>query len=538
MSFVSKNLLVKLLLLANLFLMGFLLLGPVNDSPTSDEPPHLLSGYVALKYGQNYFDPEHPLLAKSIAALPLVFQDVKMDQNDPNFVQQSKWLDVGKMFKASRTWLDYSGNSPDSILFWSRLPMILLTLFFGGVLFIFTRKLFGAPTALVATFLYATEPIFLANGALVDTDIAATGFILTTVFALYLYAERQTPKRLALLTVSLAAAFLSKFSTFYLAPIIVLGMLYIYWKNKKFLYLHLVYLIIGTLGLISLFYGIISLRTEGIAGFYPKVWIYGLRAVFDQVSDSARFTYLLGHGYYGSKTYYFPVLIATKTQVLTLLGLILGIFYLIRKKLNISTDNLILVFTPPLLFFAASLVSKLNIGIRHVMPIYPFIIMIAAAGFVVLAKTLTQNLKTKTLMALVLLIAIFVASRGWSVVTTYPYFLSYYNVIAGGTDNGWKISQDSNYDWGQDVKRLADWVKQNNVESIAMDNYSGIYSAEYYHISFTLMGPEKTDYKGYVALSASVIGFYQDKKYSYKWITDKYQPIARAGKSIFIYKVK
>ena len=535
----SKNLLVKLLLVLNLAGLGLLLIGSmINVSPTSDEPPHLLSGYTALKFGQNYHDPEHPLLVKTIAAFPLLFENIRYNQNDPNLVNQQWNFDVGKMFKGARSWLNYQGNNPDQILFSSRIPMVLLTIFFGKILFLFTKKLFGSAAALLATFLYATEPIILANGNLIDTDIAAMGWFLTTIFALYLYSERHSPKRLGLLILTLAAALLSKFSMVYLLPIVLALMVYFYYRDKKFLWQHLLFLVLGVFAIISLFYGVISFRKEGLAGFFPFEWLVGLGMVTNQVSDSARFSYLFGKSYYGSLWYYFPALVFTKTQILTLLGSILGIFYLWKKQFNLKLPQLVLIFSPALIFFAVALTAKLNIGLRHVLPIYPFLIMLSAAGYVTFFNVIlgvTKNLNVK--IVLTFLIATLFVGRLWSVATTYPNFLSYYNFTVGGTDNGWKVADDSNYDWGQDVKRLADWVKANNIKSIALDNYSGVYAADYYNIPYTLMGPEKTNYKGYVALSASVITYYEDKSYSYSWLINNHQPLARAGKSIFIYKI-
>ena len=56
---------------------------------------------------------------------------------------------------------------------------------------------------------------------------------------------------------------------------------------------------------------------------------------------------------------------------------------------------------------------------------------------------------------------------------SFPYFLSYYNELAGGSKNGWQVAVDSNYDWGQDLKRLTDFVEKNKIEKIAIDYFGG-----------------------------------------------------------------
>src|SRR3989344_3665191 len=74
----------------------------VKDSPTSDEPPHILSGYVFLRYGHNFIDQEHPLLVKSLATAPLLFLDIKTDLTNPKYTEQRYFPHVGNMFDNSR----------------------------------------------------------------------------------------------------------------------------------------------------------------------------------------------------------------------------------------------------------------------------------------------------------------------------------------------------------------------------------------------------------------------------------------------------
>ncbi len=510
----------------------------VHDSPTSDEPPHLLSGYVFLKYGADYIDIEHPLLAKGLAAAPLLFTTTKFNLTDPNYSSQKQVINVGKMFKASRTWLAYQGNNPDSLLFWGRLPMLWLTLAFGLVIFLLGSKLFGPWVGTLAVFFYATEPLVLANGPLVNTDLAAAGFVITTIYALILYSERQSPKRLLFLIVAIVAAFLSKYSTFYLAPV-VLGFVYVIAKPSGKSFKHLAILVGSTLGLIWLFYATMTFRDRGLLAIFPASYLSGLAETFKAVSTTKRFTYLLGESYFGSRIYYFPLLILVKTQLLTLLGVVLSLFYFWRKKLVLPKLQFWIFFLPLILYFALSLLSKFNIGLRHVLPIYPFLFILAAAGFMALIHNIRGLVhKNWVSLATIVVISVIILGRGYSLVTTYPHFLSYYNVIVG-TDNGWKIADDANYDWGQDVKRLADYVGDNNIQAIGFDNYTGLYAAkDYYHLPVFQFSPDQTNYKGYVALSTSTITFHQNKSVNYNWIVDNYKPIAKAGQSIFIYKIE
>lgn len=536
----QKNLLVKIIVIVNLVLMGVLMLFAVkDDSPTSDEPPHILSGYVALRYGHDYIDIEHPLLAKMVLATPLLFQDLKVDLSDPNYTIQKKELDIGKMFDASRSFLNYQDNNPDQILLSTRIPTIIMTMLFGIVVFLLTKNLFGDLAAMIAVFLYSTESVIISNGSLFNTDLPAAGFILLTIFALLLYSYRQSKKRLFFLIVAISAAFLSKFSTLFLLPIVLLLMELIYRRQKVRPRSHMIYLVGGASLSISLFYGLVSLRDRGVVGFLPLRYLEGVHKVFSSVSVEGRDSYLLGENYTGGRWYYFPILILTKTQILTLIGFILALILIYIKKIHLTKQVLLITLFPVTVYLLYALTSKFNIGLRHVLPIYPFLIIFAAAGFATLIHLLQKNLSGKlSLLTVVLVLAVIFGGRIWSVATTYPHFLSYYNILGGSTDNGWKIASDANYDWGQDVKRLADYVRNNKIKSIALDNFSGNYAAtDYYKIPLIRMYPDKKNYKGYVALSTSVITFYKNQKDNYNWIVDNYKIIGKAGKSIFIFKI-
>lgn len=536
---VPKNQIIYLAVFLLLTLMGLLMFASVlNDAPTADEPPHILSGYAALKFGDDYIDPEHPLLAKALASTPLLFQDLKFDKSDPGYVEQAEALNIGSMFAASRRFLDYQGNNPDAILFSTRIPMILLTASFGIVIFLFTRKLFGNLAAVIATGLYATEPLILAHGPLVNTDVPGASFILLSIFALYLYFERQSTKRLIFLILSVSVALLAKYSTFVIFPFILLLMAVFYLRQTKRAWTHILYMITGVLGCITIFYGLLSFREQGLLGFSLYQYVKGLIIVQYELSHDTRFSYLLGESYYGSRLYYFPIMLLAKTQLILVAGSFISLVLIALKKIRLSASIVLLLFIPAM-FFGSALITKFNIGVRHILPIYPFMIILTAAAIAILVRMSVSRFSGRLgiIIAGLLLLFIF-GSRIWSVASTFPGYLSYYNIAFGGTENGWKVADDSNYDWGQDVKRLADYVEKNQISSIAFDNYTGDYSAKYYKIPTTSISPKDKTYKGYLALSASVITFHENRKDNYSWVVDKYQPVARAGYSIFIYKIE
>ena len=132
-----------------------------------------------------------------------------------------------------------------------------------------------------------------------------------------------------------------------------------------------------------------------------------------------------------------------------------------------------------------------------------------------------------------------------SVIQTYPYFLSYYNFLGGGTREGYKIATDSNYDWGQDLKRLKDYADKNEIDKIAIDYFGGGNPAYYFGDRFEPWWSSKGPPHGWFAISATFLqgahgapaqGFIRTPEDSYEWLRG-YEPIGRAGTSIFIYRL-
>ncbi len=180
-------------------------------------------------------------------------------------------------------------------------------------------------------------------------------------------------------------------------------------------------------------------------------------------------SYLLGEITDTGKWYYFPLTYAMKepVPVLILLALasVVSVWQIVvrRKKYGLSTyladhkeEFGMLVFI--CIYMAASMKSPLNIGLRYIIPVIPFFYILLVCRF--------RNWKTSSSTHVRLKLAIVVVFLGWfgvDVARAYPYYLSYFNETIG-TEHGWQYVTDSNYDWGQDVKRLADFVEENNIK--------------------------------------------------------------------------
>ncbi|MBX3057010.1 MAG: phospholipid carrier-dependent glycosyltransferase [Anaerolineae bacterium] len=205
---------------------------------------------------------------------------------------------------------------------------------------------------------------------------------------------------------------------------------------------------------------------------------------------------------------------------------------------------------PALGYFAIALTSEINLGYRHLLPVLPFTAVFIAHALANppnhkpdyrlritnygLRLTLTITFTLLTLLAL------------W----IHPHYLSYFNLLAGGPDNGWRYLVDSNTDWGQDVNRLKGWMDENGVETVWL-SYFGEARPEYYGISYQgldswpprLMNPQARPYysanpaPGIYAISATNLqGVHFANHDQFAWFRER-EPLAKLGYSIFLYEV-
>lgn len=162
------------------------LLSSINDSATSDESPHIIAGYSYLSQKDMRLNPEHPPLVKDLAAIPLLFLKINFPNNSFAW-EQSDGPFWWHQFNLGGEFLYHSGNDPDKILFFARIPMVLILILCGYFLFKFAKEFFGEKIALLALFFFAFSPTFLAHGRLVTTDVgAAFGVIFACLFSLRL----------------------------------------------------------------------------------------------------------------------------------------------------------------------------------------------------------------------------------------------------------------------------------------------------------------------------------------------------------------
>lgn len=277
--------------------------------------------------------------------------------------------------------------------------------------------------------------------------------------------------------------------------------------------------------------------------------------------------------------YYFPVTYALKEPLAVLLfvalGTLLGLWgvltALVRREWRLSEylainfyEFAMLLFV--LIYWAWSVRSTLNIGVRHILPTLPFIYILATGAakrrlqeHAVSARTLFAQflLRLRSFfiysvksLALTVLVAFFLID----IAAAWPHYLSYFNQFGGGVQGGYRFAVDSNYDWGQDLYRLRDWTDGHDVNKIAVDYFGGGSPRYELGRAFVPWWSAKNNPREegieWLAVSVNTLqnargatapGFVRKPEDEYRWLSaigDPYQPYARAGTSIFIYQLK
>lgn len=564
------------------FLAGILLYESWHDAGTYDEVGHITAGYSYVYLGDFRLYPDNPPLIKMLAVLPWwpIRDQIKFPLTAPEYTQTEAidWWKLGTKF------LYQSGNDADKLIFLARLPIIGLTLALGLLVAKFASDLYGRRAGLFALFLYTLEPNVRAHGHLVTADLGSTFFVILSLYFLYkalIGSDLKGAKGLTLAGMTFGLAILSKYSMLFFLPILgILLFLETLRQNQSLklcafrfaLFAFISYLTLWLLTL-AVGYSRITFRYEEVGlnksakkelgdrlvwkAFHmiplPYYYTVGLEQMYAR-NFRGQPSFLFGTvNPSGNWWQYFLVTYLVKTPIPTLLFVSIAFITAIKRIKNKESrimggkqdhysllhDSYFMLplFAGLLFFITISLNGNLSIGLRFVFP--SVILFLIFASSVIAISRLTK----KTLI-------VFAALLIWLIITnltSLPYDISYVNELGGGTWEGYKTVSDSSYDWGQDLKRLAAWVRKNASNQTITLSYLGTADPTYYGIQYKQLRFEDLDsLRGFVAISATnlMLGGRYGKDQTGKVIYDPSplrvfttrQPLARAGTTIFIYQ--
>ncbi len=522
----------------------------LKHSGTCDEIAHHIPvGYILWEKSDYKMDTSQPPLSRYLVAMPL---KLFMKLNLPS--DRAAWRAEDRSTFGKDFFFKYN-QDPRKIIFLSRLPIVLVGILCGIIIFIWIKFLYGLDAALFGLFLFGLSPEIIAHSGLATTDMTSACFILLSLYSFSLFLKKYDAASLCWTGFALGLAQLSKYTSLILYPL-CLG-LFVFKisresvRDKPGKISNFSWLILLSLLTIWVGYGFgFSPLLKGAMRSEEKVAL--LKGIFHGLPFwSEKFNswleyflfnvpipfgeHILGimgvvrHGQLGHGTFfmgrfsghgswlYFPLSFAIKTPIPLLIFFFLGICAIIKEKLK-GKDIYILVSV--LLFFAVASASKLKLGNRYILPIYPLIFIVASKSIVLF--------KNKRLKLLAVLLSSWYAI---SAVIIWPNYLSYFNEFIGGPDNGWKYLRDSNIDWGQDLPQLAEYMRKNNLSEITLE-YFGQDKPEVYGIKWLPLPEEEkaSPQRKVYAISANLID-------GTAW-AEKIKPTTKAGKSIFIYDLR
>lgn len=518
-----------------------------QDSPTMDEQNHLARGLAFLRTGDPRLSVEHPPLVNSLSALPvLLLPDVRLPLDHPSWEAEQGWYQFADLL----LW-EYN-HDVTRMIFLARLPVVFLTLGLALIGFRLAGMVWGRETAVFPFLFLLFDPNILAHGRYVTTDVGGTTFLMLAVLAVWWMWQTDSPsfRQWLVVGVSLGLAFGSKLSTLAFVPILALAALWpingrfevrTVWRRWGLLGTAVIPALIVVWIIFGFQWGTFHFRSDQLAhlnrfaGPMPTFWAGIEQILF--ISSGGRPAFLLGQFSNEGFPLYFPVAFLVKTPLALLLALPVAVISLWQRK---ETRPIVLfLLTPPVIYLVLSMQSALNIGYRHLLPMLPFLWVLVAG--------MARRGQRLWWVPWLVVAGLWLADAG-----IHPHYLSYFNMAAGGPENGRNILVDSNIDWGQDLIRLKQWMAANGVERVKLA-WFGTAVPEYYHIQYDpLPGfPRHPFYGLWTAppfnpaqpepgiYAISVTNLWElplADKYVYAWFRAR-PPDDRVGYSILIYYV-
>ncbi len=502
---------------------------------TNDEPEHLVAGLEAWRFGEFKRWHDQPPLARLLFAIPL---------------QKTNWSyklvdgEVNPVSPAAEVWLDRS--RPMNVLLG-----VALLLFLWAT----ARRLFSESAANFALALAVLSPDLIAHFSLATIDGIGALFIFAVAVQLARWWIQPTRGRAILLGLLLGGMLLSKFNSpplfaMALAAILIRTAGSLSWNPRRWHWGRAagVFAIACFVVWTGYFYHVskvtfadqmVTIHFSGytkilqyemptlqrpVTIFLPACeWMTGLGQVIVHNMEGHRSFFLGWYSTQGFKTY-FPVAMLLKWPLVVLALALIGVLFVTQQRFA-GRRELLLMSIFPAVYFVFAVFSHINIGIRHILPIYPFLLLYAALVW----ETWRRNKRaTFLLVGLLVFQAVDIARYA-------PDYLSYFS-IAVKPDRTWQYLSDSNTDWGQGMYALREYQQQHPTENLYLA-YVGEVDPAFYGIRYTKLkeGDRPT---GTVVVSATHLsGELLQDHHAFRWVL-AYPRKAILNHTLYVYDVE
>jgi len=489
-----------------------------------------------LVYRQYTYETQHPPVARVMASLPLYLRGIRYAEKD------DRWHAGDEILKSG----DYRSNLALARL--GVLPFFVITCAF---VYAWTRRIAGDAVAFLAVLIFSTIPPVLAHAGLATTDMAATAAVTGASFMFLVWREHPSLGRSFGLGAILGVALLTKYSVwgFVFASFLIVWILSPR-PGRKISPQAIVAVLLTTFVVMWACFGFTSSSVlEGdpmsAAKLAPALArIAGTRLPLGQVPaglaqvarhlSAGQPSYFMGEVHSQGSYLFFPTAFLLKTPIPVLILLLAGAFALVtsyRQKHRVTP-----AWIPVLLGAAILLIcipSRLNLGLRHMLPIYPMVAIASALGAIYL---LERKVRLQLNVWLVLGLLALQLAGAWA---AHPNYLRYFNALAGNEPE--RLIVDSDFDWGQDTGKLAEYCREHGVKRISVallghPDYATLGMPEtqelppFQRISGTIAIGESRFREGTASLSD------MPDRGAYSWLMS-YQPVAVINRTIRVYEI-
>ena len=515
-----------------------------EKSTAYDEIFHLTGGYSYWETNDYRIHPTNGNLIQRFIAAPLLLMNVEF----PSTNQNSWWTPKYHGMKFGDQFFHSVGNDVDAMLRAGRRMVILLGVALGIVVHAWSRQLFGRRGALVSLALFCFSPTILAHGRLATSDLAAALALTLAVWTLWRAMHRLSARYLLASCSSAGLLAVVKFSAPLLVFMAIPMALLRLWRGGalpiEFGPIRLrvtgrggqmvALLLLGVALLLAVWlvvwacYGfryaaaapdekgparfgtkwdeVMSMENRTAANvitaakdhrLFPEAYLYGLAHTLKY--SEARATYLRGKCSMVGWWYFYPYCFLVKSSLAVLALLLLSVATFVFRgsaaapgghrfrKLRRDAYRTAPLWILLAVYWTAAIRSNLNLGIRHLLPIYPAVFILCGATGYWFDRNHRFRKETGRFGANPKICLFILALLGFHVVESlrmHPNYLPYFNQLIGGPKNGHRHLVDHNLDWGQDLPGLARWLKERGYDkpdgpAVYFHN-SGTGSPEYY----------------------------------------------------------
>ncbi|HML16415.1 MAG TPA: hypothetical protein VK419_05295 [Bryobacteraceae bacterium] len=499
-----------------------------------DEPAHIACGMQWLDQRSYTYETQHPPLARVMAALLPRLSGAhswkKASEWDEGLAILSGQGDMDRTLALAR-----AGVLP---FFW-----LLCWVTYSCARWICGTSGMAGAAAVLSVFLLTMTPTILAHAGVASTDMALTATFLLAIYTGWRWLEEPSARRSVIFGASIGLATLSKFSTLAFFPAVAVAALAFWWiaerpawsKLAARVRVHALPALMAAFVAAAVIWAGYRFSFGPTPSFSFPVPAPELFSGVQEVrhhNATGHLTYLLGAANTVGWPYFYVVALGVKTP-LAILGLGIPGLVLLCSRKQFGTRGWMMPSVVVGILTVASFFSQIKIGTRHVMPVFAaFAIAGGCAAVWWLQRAGTHRLAQ---IAIVILLA-------WVPVTSlaaHPDYLAYFNAIAGSKPEDFLV--DSDLDWSQDVKRLAQRLKEVGATEVYFNQYAPGDLGKLF--GFPPIHPLDVNGPGpgwnAISITPMKYGMFGGDRYIYDrgfhfW-PEQVQPIERVGSGILLY---